>query len=244
MCGRYTLTTTIGSDIADRFDVRDAAALVPATLGRFNVCPTESVAAVCAPAGQREARALRWGLVPPWARVLGTGLQPINARSETVAERQPFAALFGRADRRCLVIADGWYEWLRSERRGEPRVPFRYTVDGGAPFAFAGLWDERRVGGETVASATILTTAANPVCAPVHDRMPCVLAGPEEEAAWLSGEPDADALRELLVPLDAARTLAAPANPAVNRAGVEGEELLVPPPPTARATPPQLTLGL
>jgi putative SOS response-associated peptidase YedK len=242
MCGRYTLTTTIGSDIAARFDVRDAAALAPATFGRFNVCPTEQIAVVCAPDGEREARSLRWGLVPPWARQLGKGLQPINARSETAADRQPFAALFARADRRCLVLADGWYEWLRPERKGEPRVPFRYTVDGGGPFAFAGLWDERRVGGERVASATILTTAANAVCAPVHDRMPCVLAGPEEEAAWLSGELDAVALRELLVPLGAQHTAAAPANPAVNRAGVEGAELLVP--PAGGEPAPQLTLAL
>jgi putative SOS response-associated peptidase YedK len=238
MCGRYTLTTNIGQDLADRFAVREAAALEPATLGRFNVCPTERVAVVCS---DRTARGVRWGLVPAWARELGKGLQPINARSETAATRQPFAALLPRAQRRCLVLADGWYEWLRSERKGSERVPFRYTVDGGAPFAFAGLWDERRLGGEPVASVTILTTSANPVCAPVHDRMPCVLGGPEEEAAWLSEELDAAALAELLVPLDARRTAAAPANPAVNRAGVEGAELLVVP---AAEPEPQLTLGL
>ena len=238
MCGRYTLTTNIGQDLADRFAVREAAALEPATLGRVNVCTTERVAVVCS---DRTARGVRWGLVPPWARELGKGLQPLNARSETAATRQPFAALLPRADRRCLVLADGWYEWLRSERKGSERVPFRYTVDGGAPFAFAGLWDERRVGGEPVASVTILTTSANPVCAPVHDRMPCVLGGPEEEAAWLSEELDAAPLTELLVPLDDRRTAGAPANPAVNRAGVEGAELLVVP---AAEPEPQLTLGL
>jgi putative SOS response-associated peptidase YedK len=239
MCGRYTLTNVDGRAIADRFGVRER--LEPETLGRFNVCPTERIAAVSGPESERTARALRWGLVPPWARALGAGPEPINARSETVAERGPFAALLPRAERRCLIAADGWYEWLRSERKGQPRVPFRYTVDGGEPFAFAGLFDVRRVGGEEIASATILTTAANAVCAPVHDRMPCVLAGPEEEAAWLSGELDALALAELLVPLDAARTAAAPANPAVNRAGVEGPELLVAP---AAEPEPQLTLGL
>jgi putative SOS response-associated peptidase YedK len=202
--------------------------LASETLGRFNVCPTEPIAIVD---DERRARTVRWGLVPPWAREVGGGFAPINVRAETAATRKPFAALFARPERRCLVLADGWYEWLRSERRGEPRVPFRYTVDGGAPFAFAGLWDERRVGGEAVASTAILTTAANAVCAPVHDRMPCVLAGPEEEAAWLSGELDAAALGELLLPLEAARVAAAPANPAVNRAGVEGPELLQPPVP-------------
>src|SRR5436305_15035338 len=95
MCGRYTLTTTIGKDLADRFAVRDAAALAPATRGRFNVCPTERIAVVT---DDRTARGVRWGLVPPWARELGKGLQPINARSETAATRQPFAALLPRAD--------------------------------------------------------------------------------------------------------------------------------------------------
>jgi putative SOS response-associated peptidase YedK len=242
VCGRYTLTNVDGRLIADRFGVRER--LEPGTLGRFNVCPTEGIAAVCGPDEARSARTLRWGLVPPWTRALGKGPEPLNARAETVAERKPFAALLPRPERRCLIVADGWYEWLRPERRGEPRVPFRYTVDGGELFAFAGLFDVRRVGGEEIASATILTTAANAVCAPVHDRMPCVLGGLEEEAAWLSGEPDAAALAELLVPLEAVRTAAAPANPAVNRAGVEGAELLVAPPAGAVAAAPQLTLGL
>jgi putative SOS response-associated peptidase YedK len=241
MCGRYTLTSGDGHGIARRFGVREEARLEPATLRRFNVCPTEPVAIVCGEDGSRAFRTVRWGLVPPWARDVGGRFEPINVRAETAAERRPFGELLARADRRCLVLADGWYEWLRPERRGEPRVPFRYTVDGGAPFAFAGLWDERRVGGEPVASTAIITTAANAVCAPVHDRMPCVLPGPEEEAAWLSGELDAAALSELLVPLAAARCAAAPANPAVNRAGVEGAELLDPP---ADEPAPQLSLGV
>jgi putative SOS response-associated peptidase YedK len=241
MCGRYTLTNVDGRAIADRFGVAESVAPAPETLGRFNVCPTEQVAAVCGPEDARTVRALRWGLVPPWARELRAGPEPINARAETVAERKPVAALLVRPERRCLVPADGWYEWLRAERKGAPRVPFRYTVDGGELFAFPGLFDVRRVGGERVASLTILTTAANAVCAPVHDRMPCVLAGPEEEAAWLSEESDGAALAELLVPLAAARTSAAPANPAVNKAGVEGPELLEVPP----AEPPaQITLEL
>jgi putative SOS response-associated peptidase YedK len=241
MCGRYTLTNPYGHGIAQRFGVREEAQLDPATLGRFNVCPTEPVAIVCGEDGSRRARTVRWGLVPPWARKLGDGFEPINVRAETAGAKRPFAELLERPERRCLVLADGWYEWLRAERRGEPRVPFRYTVDGGEPFAFAGLWSPRRVGGERVDSAAILTTSANSICAPVHDRMPCVLAGPEEEAAWLSGELDAAALADLLVPLAAVRTVAAPANPAVNRAGVEGPELIVAPDEPGE---PQLTLGL
>lgn len=104
------------------------------------------------------------------------------------------------------------------------------------------------MGGDELASTTMLTTAANAVCAPVHDRMPCVLAGPEEEAAWLSGECEPADLAELLAPLPAARVAVAPANPAVNRAGVEGAHRLAPPeagpPAPAAPAPAQLTLGL
>jgi putative SOS response-associated peptidase YedK len=231
MCGRYTATFTDGPQIAGRFAVSESA--VPAaTLGRFNVCPTEQVLAVCAP---REARDLRWGLVPRWARRLGKGTEPINARAETLLDKRLFAPLLDEPGHRCLVIADGWYEWLRPERPKGERVPFRYTIDGGAPFAFAGLWDESRVGGERIASVAVLTTVANGVCAAVHDRMPCVLDSPEAEAAWLSPDVDAEAARELLAPVSAERTSAAPANPAVNRAGVEGAELLTVPPAPVQA---------
>jgi putative SOS response-associated peptidase YedK len=229
MCGRFTLTKIDGHGIAQRFDVPEDPE--DATLGRFNVCPTEQIAVVSAKEGERKMRAVRWGLVPSWAKELGKGHAPINARSETVADKKPFADLFARPDRRCLVLADGWYEWLRSENPKQPRVPFRYTVDGGELFAFAGLFGWTKIGEDFIASATILTTRANEVCAPVHDRMPVVLAGPDEEAAWLAGADDA----ELFAPLAAARTTARPANPAVNRAGVEGPELIDPPPPEPQA---------
>lgn len=229
MCGRYTLTDVNGRRIAQRWDF-DERGIDPDTLGRFNVCPTESVLAVTASGGgAREARALRWGLVPRSAVAVGKGAQPINVRSETALGNRWFGSLLARGARRCLIPADGWYEWLKPEQPKGPRVPFRYEVDGGAPFAFAGLWSEVTVGGRDVASATLFTTAANAVCAPVHDRMPVVLADPDAEAAWLSGDVDGAAAAELLLPLAAERTTAAPANPKVNRAGVEGAELLVAP---------------
>ena len=236
MCGRYTLTTVAGRLMAERFGVAEEPEA--ATLGRFNVCPTEPIAIAAAEDGARTLRTVRWGLVPPWARELGRGFQPINARSETAAQKPPFAELLARPERRCLILADGWYEWLRPENPKGERVPFRYTVDGGEPFAFAGLWARRRLGGELVASATVLTTRANGICAPVHDRMPVVLAGPQEEAAWLAGAGDP----ELLAPLADARVSARPANPAVNRAGVEGPELLEAPPPPEPAAQQQLRL--
>jgi putative SOS response-associated peptidase YedK len=220
MCGRYTLTTPGGRALSERFVVADE--FQPETLERFNVCPTEPIAIVTQEDGERRVRTVRWGLVPPWAREL-KGFQPINARAETADAKAPFKDLMERPERHCLVLADGWYEWLKAEKKGGPRLPFRYTIDGGAPFAFAGLWGRRRIAGELVESALILTCNANAVAAPVHDRMPVVLAGPDEEAAWLEGETDG-----LLVPLPAERTEVAAANPAVNKAGVEGAELLTP----------------
>jgi putative SOS response-associated peptidase YedK len=228
MCGRFTLTTQAGFGMAQRFGT--AQEPLEETLHRFNVCPTEPIAVAVREEDRREVRTMRWGLVPPWAHQLGKGFQPINARAETAASKPPFAELFERPERRCLILADGWYEWLKAEKKGGERIPFHYTVDAGEPFAFAGLWGRRRIGGELIHSACILTCAANAVSAPVHDRMPVVLAGPDEEAAWLEGESEG-----LLGPLDAGRTAVAPANPAVNKAGVEGEELLTPPPDQAPA---------
>jgi putative SOS response-associated peptidase YedK len=208
VCGRYTLSTVDGPDLAQRFGL--VSPPDEATLGRFNVCPTEQVAVVLQP---NEAASVAWGLRPFRAQKF----TPINVRSETAAQRYKRLMTGGR----CLVLADGWYEWLKQERKGAPRLPFRYTVDGGAPFAFAGLYDGT--------GAAILTTEANEICAPVHDRMPVVLADREAEAAWLSGDVGVEEAREVLVPLESARVGVAPANPAVNRAGVEGPELLTPP---------------
>jgi putative SOS response-associated peptidase YedK len=238
VCGRYTLTPVGWRPVARRFALEDSDAPEPSTLGRYNVCPTEAIAIVAGDGeGARVVQTVRWGLVPPWERELGKGFQPINARAETAGDKPPFAKLFARPERRCLVLADGWYEWLRPEDPKGQRVPFRYTVDGGEPFAFAGLWGRRRLGDQLVRSALILTCEANAVCAPVHDRMPCVLAGPDEEAAWLAGDSDG-----VLGPLAAERVVAAAANPQVNRAGVEGPHLIEPPAESAAGAPGELRL--
>jgi putative SOS response-associated peptidase YedK len=235
MCGRYTLTQVGPRLVGERFELGEAE-IEPATLGRFNVCPTETILTV----DGEGPRAVRWGLVPSYAKKLNQGPMLINARVETVATKSPFAKLLARPERRCLVPADGWYEWLKPETPKGDKIPFRYTVDGGGPFSFAGLWGWANIDEEWIASATILTTTANGVCRPVHDRMPCVLVGAEAEAAWLSADVDVPAALDLLTPLEDARCAAAPANPAVNKAGVEGPELLVV--PDGGPEPDQLTL--
>jgi putative SOS response-associated peptidase YedK len=219
VCGRYTLSTVDGPEIAQRFSL--IAPPEPETLGRFNVCPTETIATVLQP---NETASVAWGLRP----FRNGKFAPINVRSETAAQRFKWLMTGGR----CLVIADGWYEWLKQERKNAPRLPFRYTVDDGVPFAFAGLYDGT--------GAAILTTEANDICRPVHDRMPVVLEGPEAEAAWLSEDVGVDEALEFLVPLANERVSVAPANPAVNKAGVEGPDLLTP--PEAALTPPSDSL--
>ena len=200
-----------------------------AGLGRYNVAPTEAVAAVVmGKTGEREGHALRWGLVPGYATSLKGGPPMFNARSESVATTRPFKDLLAKPRGRCLLLGDGFYEWLRAEDKKGRRVPFRFTVDGGEPFAFAGLWGWSRPEGEWLASATMLTCPPNAVVARLHDRMPVILEGPEAEAAWLSEDLSPEDALALCRPLDPGRMTAAPANPRVNKSGLddEGPDLL------------------
>ncbi len=257
MCGRYTLGRTDPSAFDDRFgDAVDARAL-----GRYNVAPTQPVPILSggpAPA-QRSARLASWGLLPPWARSRKDRLKPINARAEELPDKKLFAPLLADARHRVLVPADGWYEWLRAEdgakrkQGGTVAAPFHHVVDGGAPFAFAGLArsvrvadepgpkgfeelepllrlppregheDDGRIGLRTV---TIVTCAANAVAARLHDRMPVVLAGPDEEAAWLDPAVEGRDALELLRPLADDRLEVRPASTRANKVDHEGPELL------------------
>ena len=233
MCGRYTLTTPGGRALAERFAVGDD--FEPATLERYNVCPTEPIAIVAAEGDARVVHTVRWGLIPPWAHELGKGFQPINGKSETAADKAPFAELMARPERRCLVLADGWYEWLKAEKKGGDRIPFRYTIDDGGPFAFAGLWRRNRIAGELRAvglhphlrGQQRLRAGARP-----H----AVRAGRARRGGGVAGRRGRRAARPRATP---SAPPSRPANPAVNKAGVEGAELLTPPPPSE---PAQLSL--
>ena len=195
-----------------------------------------------AAAGEREARLMRWGLVPRWAKDLKVGYKMINAKAENLTSSRAYGPLVGKYRHRCLIVADGFYEWMRAEDPKQPRQPWRFTVDGGELFAFAGIctrkeWDnpeDRGVDGDGfLYSCTIVTTTPNEVVAPVHNRMPAILSGPEAEAAWLNPELNAEDAVAMCGPLDAARMQSAPANPALNKVGkgmAEGPELLVAPP--------------
>jgi putative SOS response-associated peptidase YedK len=226
MCGRYT-NTSGPEELNDRFRVPipDAAGT-----GRYNVAPTEEVLTIVAAKGEQRAELMRWGLVPSWATEIKGQPLMINARIETVTTRPAFRRLVPRAERRALQVADGYYEWLKPERRGEPRQPFFFQVDDGIPFAFAALWTPAKVAGEWLHSVALLTcdSSPNPVAAAIHDRMPVILADRDSQQAWLDPALDAEQALELCGPLPAERLRAQPANPRVNGVvGVEeGPELL------------------
>ncbi len=235
MCGRYT-NTTGPEELNEHFGV---PMLGGAGTRRFNIAPTEQVLAIVAPKGDREARMLRWGLLPHWAKSLSAGGRMINARMETAIGSPAYGPLIATGARRALQLADGYYEWLKAERPRQPRQPFLFRVDGGAPFAFAALWTMARIEGRHVESVTLLTcdSAPNRVAAAIHDRMPVILADREARRAWLDPALDAEEALALCHPLPTERLSAAPANPAVNRAGVEGPEMLIAPAGADRGAP-------
>jgi putative SOS response-associated peptidase YedK len=228
MCGRYT-NTAGPEELNERFRVPIENA---EGTRRFNIAPTEQVLAIVAPKGEPEARMLRWGLVPHWANDLKVGAKMINARMETVATKPAFRDLIPKSSRRALQIADGYFEWLKPEKRSEPRQPFFFQLDGGVPFAFAALWTPAKIEGEWIASVTLLTcdAAPNRIAAPIHDRMPVILADAEAQRAWLDPALGAGEALALCGTLPTERLSARPANPKVNKAGVEeGPELLLAP---------------
>ena len=226
MCGRYT-NTAGPEELNDRFRVP-----IPSAEGtrRFNVAPTEEVLAIVAPKGEQEATLLRWGLVPSWGvpELKGQPLM-INARMETITSRPAYRRLIPNAARRALQLADGYFEWLKPEKRSEPRQPFFFQVDGGTPFAFAAVWTPAKVGEEWVHSIALLTcdAAPNRVAASIHERMPVILADRDAQQAWLDPALGAGEALALCGALPSERLSATPANPAVNKVdSPEGPELL------------------
>jgi putative SOS response-associated peptidase YedK len=221
VCGRYTLATPNPAEVRARFPIGESVEV----RRRYNVAPGDEVLAVTTDRdGNPRGELLRWGLVPSWATRPGTGLKMINARVETVAERPAFRRAFERY--RCLIIADGFYEWRRLP--AGPKQAFHITRTGGEPFAFAGLWSIwHGPEGHTLRTCTILTTAASVAIASLHDRMPVILA-PGGESAWLERSQPPERLRELLAGLSPEDTALRPVGPAVNDARYDGPECLAP----------------
>lgn len=178
MCGRYTLTVTL-SDIENRF------ACPPSGLDwnpRYNIAPTQQTLVVVRADKVNHLKAMKWGLVPHWAKEPKMGSRLINARLETVDEKPAFRApLQGK---RCIVPADGYYEW---QKKGRGKTPYRIVLDTGDCFGFAGIWDSwTGPNGKTMESFSIITTEADKAVRAIHDRMPLILT-PELEEVWLRG---------------------------------------------------------
>jgi putative SOS response-associated peptidase YedK len=221
MCGRFTLFEP-DNVLAREFGVSDFGPGSP----RYNIAPSQPVTAVRAASTRsgREIALLRWGLIPSWSKDPAIGNRLINARSETVREKPSFRNAFRR--HRCLIPANGFYEWRRQEGG---KQPYFVRMRDERIFAFAGLWERWESPAKgVIETCTILTTAANPVLAPIHDRMPVILP-PAEYARWLDPEfLDADSLAPLLVPFPPEDMLAFPVSPRVNAPSVDDMKCIAP----------------
>jgi len=214
MCARFSLSDP--GRLAERYPGFRSRTAYPR---RFNIAPTQNVLAARDRDGG-EIVALRWGLVPAWAEDPAIGQRLINARVETLAEKPAFREAL--ASRRCVIFADGFFEWTGAKGR---RQPYRFTVDGGAPFAFAGLYDRWDGSEEPLESCTIVTCEANRLVAPLHDRMPAILNGAGIDA-WLHGSAG-DALGAI-APFDARHMQSYPVTPQMNHHAFEDPRAIAP----------------
>jgi putative SOS response-associated peptidase YedK len=208
MCGRFVLFSS-PEEIREAFAIQQVRYPVEPS---YNVAPTQSVAVVVQREGVNTLEKMRWGLIPAWAKDPAIGSRMINARAETVGEKPSFKRPL--RDRRCLVVANGFYEW---QKTGQAKIPMFIRLKSGQPFGFAGLYDVwTSPEGEAVASCTIITTSANDLMQPIHDRMPVILPK-SQESSWLNPaiQHAADVL-PLLVPYSAADMEAYPVSRMVN----------------------------
>lgn len=222
MCGRFTLKSP-GRVKFYNIDRSNLPPLFP----RYNIAPSQTVLTVVQHGGEREATLLQWGLIPSWSK---DGKGVINARSETIEGKPSFSESFQR--RRCLIPADGFYEW---ERSGNIAQPYYFQMRDESPFAFAGIWDEWQGAGNVIASCAIITTKANELLARIHDRMPVILPA-ESQDQWLAGNSELMALRSLLAPYPASEMISYPVSYDVNHPKIDDEHLTKPVEPNIGVT--------
>lgn len=219
MCGRFTF------DIPPELLVEIfGLAVTPVTTPRYNIAPTQMVPVIRQYAdGQNHLDSLRWGLIPSWAQDKSIGSKMINARSETVTEKPAFKRAVRY--RRCVVPSSGFYEWLTA---GKAKQPWYIRLKDGSPMVFAGLWETWKSPEGELETFTILTTVANGLVAPLHDRMPVILS-PDEYSTWLDRNTTNPAgLVHLFQPYPADLMEVHPVSPLVNKVGNDGSDLVVP----------------
>lgn len=216
MCGRYSFAID-DELIKERFGVSVRSAIYKA---RYNCAPSQELA-VISNDHPDEVQFFRWGLIPFWAKDVSIGNKLINAKAETITEKPSFKNAFRK--RRCLVPADGFYEW----KKNPAKTPYRITLNSGAPFAMAGIWERWNDGeGELIHSFSIITTKPNELMAPIHDRMPAILL-PEDEKRWLYDSSET-ILLELLKPYPPDQMKAFPVSKMVNSPKNDTPEVTLP----------------
>lgn len=218
MCGRFSLfedIDTLKQQFHFEFDEEIDT--------RYNIAPGQDILTVINDEQGRRGTRMKWGLIPFWAKDEKIGYKMINARAETVDEKASFKHAFKQ--RRCLILADGFYEWKKD---GKQKQPYRFSLKNKKTFALAGLWENWNNNGKNITSCTIITTRPNHVTEKVHDRMPVIL--PEDRHnIWLdSSENQVDEFKKLLVPFDADLMEAYPVSTAINSARNEGKDLILP----------------
>jgi putative SOS response-associated peptidase YedK len=228
MCGRFTLTTPV-ERLAEQFELSGE---LPEVRPSYNIAPIQQIATVAANSeGERKLRELHWGFIPRWSKDPEIGSRMINARAETVAQKNSFKSAFKK--RRCLILADGFYEWQRRQSASGPKQPYYVRLETGATYAFAGLWEswegeDGRGNKRTIHSTTIITTEANELVGGIHHRMPVILP-PESYETWLDTSIQApEELMPLLVPYPSDAMQAYPVSTRVNRPANDDAECLEP----------------
>jgi len=217
MCGRFAFYSPHEA-VQDLFGVTFPAAVEP----RYNIAPSQFVVALRADERALEPAVLKWGLVPSWAKDPKIGNRMINARAETVHEKPSFRAAFKR--RRCVILADGFYEWRRT---GDSKTPYFIAMQDRQPFAMAGLWEQWQGGeGTELQTCTIITTAANEIMKPLHDRMPVILS-PDNAHHWCGPDGDERAAAQGLLAANANEAMVYwPVSTVVNNPRNDGPELI------------------
>ena len=220
MCGRFTITL----DPAFFQQELDLGKAPSEWTPRYNAAPTQNIPVVL-DASTRDVVMLRWGLIPHWAKDVSIGYRMINARSETIQEKPSFRNAFKQ--RRCLILADGFYEWQKSDSKSAPKVPYYFQLKDGSPFAFAGIWETWQTPEENeLRSCSIITCAPNKLVAQAHARMPVIF---DKNTCWnWMTEQSADVLQSMLAPFPAEGMRAHPVGLTVNNPRTDSAECIQP----------------
>ncbi|MGG4104473.1 SOS response-associated peptidase [Paenibacillus lautus] len=229
MCGRFTLTVT-WEELMTRYLI-DPESVSPFHIPRYNIAPTQMVTAIINDGSTNRIGQLQWGLVPSWAKDASAGAKMINARSETLEDKPAYRMPFYR--KRCLIPADGFYEW---QKNGNGKQPFRISLKNGEIFSMAGLYDTWITpSGDKLSTCTVITTEPNQLMASIHNRMPVILR-PADEALWLERQMSShtnegslsllQSLKELLRPYPAEDMQAIPVSTTVNSVKNDTEDCI------------------